>query len=58
MSKKKSEPRLRTFPVPEIDLEALRREMGHSASLHTALYVARLVSSDKPVDDEKESTVH
>jgi hypothetical protein len=58
MSKKKSKPILRTFSVPEIDLEALRRQMGHSASLHTAWYVARPISPDKPVDDEKESTIH
>lgn len=58
MSKKKSKPRLRTFSLPEIDLEALRRQMGHSASLYTAPYVARPASPDKPMDDEKKSTIH
>lgn len=58
MSTKKSKQRPQTVSLPEIDLEALRRQMGHSACLYTALYVARPTAPDEPMDDEKESTIH
>lgn len=55
MSKKKST--LTLITLPKIDFEVLKRQLGHSASLHTAQYVARPSKSDKPLDDGPNRTI-
>lgn len=49
MSEKKST--LTLITLPKIDFEVLKRQLGHSVSLHIAQYVARPSKSDKPLDD-------
>lgn len=55
---KKDKSKLRLHLLPQIDLEVLKRQLGHSLNAHTAEYIKRPANPDKPLDDEKNRTIH
>ena len=56
MSRNKS--KLWLTSLTQIDLEALKRQLGHKIDPHTAAYIARPANPDKPLDDKKDRTIH